>query len=142
EFGPQACMIMVDARSFRDEELFFESFAYNLTMVQEFIKRSYTEDRTMLGRSQLGQLKRDLLACNRAGITWKFLVVSIPMQAMGFPAAQDRWYGYAAERNSLLKFIQDEGIQNVVFLSADIHATFISDVAWQPLGFIPSDPPE
>ena len=35
----------------------------------------------------------------------------------------DRWEGYAAERNEILNFISNNGIDNVVFLTTDTHAT-------------------
>ena len=36
-------------------------------------------------------------------------------------AATDRWQGYAAERLALLQFIVEQGIENVVFITEDIH---------------------
>jgi hypothetical protein len=39
--------------------------------------------------------------------------------------------GYAAERTELLRFIVDNGIGNVVFISADIHGTIINNVGMQ-----------
>ena len=132
KFGPQACMIIVDTRSFRDEALFFDSTSSNATDVQEFVTKSYTEDRTFLGKPQLEQLKQDLQDCQDSDITWKFVVVSVPIHAVTWIVSGDRWYGYARERNDLLDFIK-KNIANVVFISADIHSTFVSDVAYQPL---------
>ncbi len=40
----------------------------------------------------------------------------------------DRWEGYAAERAEILNFIRDNGIENVVFLTTDIHANIINEV--------------
>jgi hypothetical protein len=39
----------------------------------------------------------------------------------------DRWEGYAAERQEIIAFIQDNDIRNVVFLSTDIHAAIVND---------------
>jgi len=39
--------------------------------------------------------------------------------------------GYAAERTELLKFIDDNEIDNVVFLSADVHGTLVNNLTYQ-----------
>ena len=39
----------------------------------------------------------------------------------------DRWEGYVAERNEILNFIRDNGIENVVFLTTDNHGTMQGD---------------
>lgn len=40
----------------------------------------------------------------------------------------DQWDGYNAERKDLMAFVRDEGIQNVVALTGDIHAFFAGPV--------------
>ena len=50
----------------------------------------------------------------------------VPIQKMYF-VPYDRWEGYNAEREALLKFLQ-KNVRNVVFLTTDLHATLINDV--------------
>jgi phosphodiesterase/alkaline phosphatase D-like protein len=40
----------------------------------------------------------------------------------------DRWEGYGAERNEILSFIRDN-VSGVIFLTTDMHANLINDVA-------------
>jgi phosphodiesterase/alkaline phosphatase D-like protein len=54
-----------------------------------------------------------------------------PIQNLGVIAASDRYEGYAAERAALLKFIDDNNISNVVFVSADIHGTLVNNLTYQ-----------
>ena len=54
-----------------------------------------------------------------------------PIQHMGWFGGVDRWEGYALERTEVLKFIEDNAIRNVVFVSADVHTTFINNLTYQ-----------
>ncbi len=45
----------------------------------------------------------------------------------------DIWDGYAAERQQIFDFIQNEGIENVVVLSGDIHSAFANDLLGNPV---------
>lgn len=61
---------------------------------------------------------------------------------MGVVAASDRFEGYAAERTKLLNYIRQHKIDNVVFVSADIHGTLVNDLSYQVAPFatqIPTD---
>ena len=80
--------------------------------------------RSLLGAEQLAWLK-DRLAKSTA--TWKIVVNPVPLQSL-FVLPYDRWEGYAAERESLLRFLRDESIANVVFLTTDFHATVFGPV--------------
>jgi hypothetical protein len=85
----------------------------------------------MLGRQQLDDLKADLLGAQAAGVTWKFVAVPEPIQYLGPAFAADRFEGYAAERTELLQFIDEQQIDNVVFLAADIHGTVVNDLSYR-----------
>jgi len=50
---------------------------------------------------------------------------------LGVVAAGDRFEGYAAERTEILKFINDNDIENVVFVAADIHGTLVNNLTYQ-----------
>ncbi|MBT9538294.1 alkaline phosphatase D family protein [Thiobacillus sp.] len=132
QFGSDALMIMTDARSFRDAEL----APWNGTQAdaQRFLTESATQDRTMLGRTQLDQVKSDLSQAQQDGVTWKFLHIAEPTQNLGLAAAGDRYEGYERERTELLSYIKNEGIDNVVFVTADIHGTLVNNLTYSPDG--------
>jgi hypothetical protein len=44
----------------------------------------------------------------------------------------DRWEGYEAERQELLKFLR-ERVKNTIFLTTDVHATLVNDARLQTL---------
>lgn len=128
QWGRDAAVIMLDARSFRDASLPPVSNPFDPVEVGAFIQASFNPNRTMLGMPQLGKLLQDLAAAQSAGVTWKFVLTSMPMQSFGPLAAEDRWEGYAAERAFILSQIAALGIQNVVFVTADFHGTIVNDV--------------
>lgn len=113
----------------------------------------YNEDRTMLGTSQKNWLLEELSASTAK---WNL----IPNQVMfsefnvgwlspvlGLPAADlestflDIWDGYPAERDLIVDYISENNIDNVVFLTGDIHTTFTFDVAKRPTDNHPDDLP-
>ena len=132
-FGGSAALMLLDARSFRDREEAQLSAAQvvNPLAVVRSLASMFEPNRTMLGQPQLADLKRDLLAAHQAGVTWKFILVPEPIQHMGWFGGVDRWEGYALERTEVLKFIEDNAIRNVVFVSADVHTTFINNLTYQ-----------
>jgi len=128
KWGKDASVFMVDARSFRDASLPEVSNPFDPAEVTAFITAAFNPTRTMLGYPQLGLLLQDLAAAQAAGVTWKFVMTSMPMQNFGPLAGEDRWEGYAAERAYLLGQIMQMGIRNVVFVTADFHGTIVNDV--------------
>jgi alkaline phosphatase D len=89
----------------------------------------YNQPRNFLGRKQMGWLKRRLSASKA---TWKV----IGSETMMMPAKVgantyygfDNWQGYPGEREELLAHIKDEGIDDVVFITGDIHLFLAGDV--------------
>ena len=79
-------------------------------------------DRTFLGANQLDDFMKRL-----KGSKAKFKIVmnETPIQ-MFYALPYDRWEGYEAERQTLLKFIQ-ANVKNVVFLTTDTHANLYND---------------
>jgi 3-phytase/alkaline phosphatase D len=128
KWGKDASVFMVDARSFRDASLPPVSNPFDPAEVTAFITAAFNPSRTMLGYPQLAKLLGDLAAAQAAGVTWKFVMTSMPMQNFGPLAGEDRWEGYAAERAYLLGQILQLGIRNVVFVTADFHGTIVNDV--------------
>ena len=133
-YGSDGILISLDARSFRDAEI----AGWNGTAgdAPRFLGEAFTPGRTMLGQTQFDRLKQDLLDANAQGIRWKFVNLPEPVQNFGPAQAQDRYEGYAAERSALLKFIDDNDIENVVFVAADIHGTTVNNLTYQtsPVG--------
>ncbi|MEZ6015586.1 MAG: alkaline phosphatase D family protein [Planctomycetota bacterium] len=130
QFGDDAAIFLLDARSFRDTEL-TPANLLNPADVLRFLVESYDPSRTMLSAAQLAEVQADLAAAQQAGVTWKFVMVPEPIQALGVLAAEDRFEGYAAERAALLEFIRINAIDNVVFVAADIHGTLVNEVRSQ-----------
>lgn len=54
-----------------------------------------------------------------------------PFRIFDIVLNSDQWDGYAAERDRLFSFIEDNGIDNIVVLTGDIHTSWAMDL---PLG--------
>ena len=135
-YGSDAAVMVLDARSFRDQALPEVENPFDQAEVLAFLYDSFDPERTMLGQVQLDELIDDLLKAQDSGITWKFVLMPEPIQNLGVVAAEDRYEGYAAERTRLLRFIDLNGIENVVFIAADLHGTLVNNLTYQefPLG--------
>ena len=83
--------------------------------------------KTMLGREQLTWLKESLAASDA---TWKVIVSSVPMSIpTGFPptGGRDGWAnfdqttGFEQELLEILRFMEQHGIVNTVWITTDVH---------------------
>jgi phosphodiesterase/alkaline phosphatase D-like protein len=79
-------------------------------------------NRTMLGKSQLADFEKRLKASTAK---FKIVINETPIQQF-YALPYDRWEGYEAERQTLLKFIQANA-KNVVFLTTDTHGNLYND---------------
>jgi len=129
-YGNAAAVIVLDNRSFRDQELVPANLG-SPADVGRFLVQSFDPSRTMLGAAQLNDLKAKLLRAQQRGVVWKFVLTPEPIQNLGVLIAEDRYEGYAAERTQILKFVTDNHIDNVVFVTADIHGTLVNNVTYQ-----------
>jgi phosphodiesterase/alkaline phosphatase D-like protein len=86
-----------------------------------------SERRTFLGKRQLSRFLRDV---RRSSARFKVIVNETPIQQY-YAQPYDRWEGYEAERQQVLRVLQ--GVDNVVFLSTDVHATLVNDARFQTL---------
>ncbi len=84
----------------------------------------FDPSRTMLGHRQKALFKLALLF-SRA--KFKFVINEVPIQQF-YATPYDRWEGYAAERAEILNFIRANHIENVIFLTTDLHANLINEV--------------
>jgi alkaline phosphatase D len=88
--------------------------------------------RTMLGAGQYAAFTR---AIARSTATWKVIVNEVPIQQY-YALPYDRWEGYAAERDRLLRFLK-ANVKNVVFLTTDTHGNLVNEVRFRTLGGTP-----
>jgi phosphodiesterase/alkaline phosphatase D-like protein len=154
QWGKNAIYINLDGRTYRDLRLKTPTANADETTAP----RANNPGRTLLGATQLAWLKQILLAAQAAGTPWKFISVDDPIDQIGpiggaltlsnlpsfgtgstyAPVNADggKSYigGYRAERNDLLKFIADNHITNVVFMSTDDHQNRINELTYSPTG--------
>ena len=119
--GRTVDLIMLDQRQYRADQPCGDAVAPPCG--------EWTGPRAFLGEQQLGWLKQRL---SRSPASWKV----IGSQTMMMPAkvtggsfySFDSWHGYPDEREDLLEHIRSEGIEDVVFLTGDIHTFIAGDV--------------
>jgi alkaline phosphatase D len=89
----------------------------------------YDRPRDLLGRTQMNWVKTRLSASKAA---WKVLaneVTIMPTKVLGDSFYTfDSWQGYPQERAELLNHIKDRQINDVVFVTGDIHTFITGDV--------------
>jgi len=93
----------------------------------------------IFGAEQQAWLQESVQASN----TWKVIVSSISLTSMVFKLSDkadipdptlrqdfyfnvDQWDGFPTKKQELLKFLRDSQVQNALFISGDIHASFAS----------------
>lgn len=90
---------------------------------------AFDQDRTMLGDVQRRWFKR---ALDRSAATWKIIGNQDMFMALDAPAGNpinpDQWDGYKAERQELMNLVRNNRIENVAFVTGDIHTFFAGDV--------------
>jgi alkaline phosphatase D len=84
-------------------------------------------NRTYLGRRQLSRFLREV---KRSDAHFKVIVNELAIQQY-YVLPYDRWEGYEAERQRVLRELQS--VKNVVFLTTDVHATLVNDARFQTL---------
>ena len=132
QFGTNAQVFNLDTRTFRDVRLNKPTVGGDDTGV-----RADNLNRTLLGATQKAWFKQSLLDAQAAGVTWKFINITDPIDMIGAYGSGDDggkswWGGYRAERNEILKFIADNNIKNVVFLASDDHQGRINELTYLP----------
>jgi alkaline phosphatase D len=94
---------------------------------QACLDRINSPDRTFLGSRQLTRFLSQIRASTAR---FKVIVNEMPIQQY-YVLPYDRWEGFEAERDRLLRELQS--VKNVIFLSSDVHATLINDARFQTL---------
>jgi alkaline phosphatase D len=114
-WGANCIFINVDDRSYRDIRLAKPDGK------DDTGPRADDPGRTILGAVQFAWLERTLLNAERQNVVWKIVAISSPIDQIGNDGGKSWVGGYRAERNRLLKFIADNRIRHVVFLTTDDH---------------------
>jgi hypothetical protein len=119
-WGANVQLIILDDRSYRDEQLATTQHPQAASCA-----------RTILGAPQLQWFENELRSAQARNVVWKVVVVSSPIPQLGPLDAPKSWAGgYACERDRVLKFIDDNAIDNVVFLTTDYHYTAINTLKY------------
>ena len=122
--GANADIFLLDTRSFRDDQP-----CGDMPGAPCPPEERNDPNRTLLGPDQKQWLLRGL---ERSRATWKVIGTQIMIMALDAPAGNplnpDQWDGYGAERRELLEFVGSRGIQDVTFVTGDIHTFFAGNV--------------
>jgi phosphodiesterase/alkaline phosphatase D-like protein len=89
---------------------------------QACLDRIRSPQRTFLGERQKERFLRDVQASTAR---FKVIMNEMPIQQY-YTLPYDRWEGYEAERQELLRALRDN-VKNVIFLTTDVHATLVND---------------
>jgi alkaline phosphatase D len=120
--GSNVELFLLDERQYRDDQPCGDAL-FTPCDEADSVPRKY------LGPRQLAWLKRRLRA---SGGAWRLIGNQLMVMgldtAQGAPINKDSWDGYGQERRDLLGHIQASGIENVSFLTGDIHTFFAGDV--------------
>ena len=123
-WGQAATYIQLDDRSYRDARMGTDEVSLVAQVAND-------PSRTMLGSTQLNWLKSQLLVAKNSS-TWTVISVSTPIDQWD-PNDNKSWYaGYNYERNNLMKYIADNKIEHVVFLTTDDHMNRVTQLKYQP----------
>lgn len=118
QFGRLADLSMLDTRQYRDKQ-----------PPNQTDPSRDDPARTLVGEEQMRWIKRRL---RNPKARWRLVgnqVMIIPFEvAPGTPFNVDAWDGYGADRAELLTHIKDNLIDNVAFLTGDIHTSWAADV--------------
>lgn len=80
--------------------------------------------RTILGATQKAMFKEALL---ESTAKFKFVISSVAIQQL-YVLPYDSWEGYGAERSEILNFIRSNEIDNIIFLTTDLHQNRMNEV--------------
>jgi alkaline phosphatase D len=84
-----------------------------------------SDTKTMIGLEQKQWLLQQLA---HSSATFKFIVSSVPFS----DPRDDKWGEYPAERDEILKNIQENEIPGVIFLAGDVHHAAVSQMPHDP----------
>ncbi len=91
--------------------------------------------RSIMGAEQESWLYEQLSDSNARGTRWRFIgqqVMFGQLHTFGKPFNVDQWDGYAANRQRVLDYIDNQAIDNTVILAGDIHSSWAMDITTNP----------
>ncbi|KAM0755248.1 hypothetical protein T439DRAFT_322289 [Meredithblackwellia eburnea MCA 4105] len=130
KLGKLADMIMLDTRQY-DRSI--TDLYYNTAEIE---KHDLDADRSMTGSKQQKWFLDQMSSSQNRGAAWRLVMQQVVFARVNYSIAtqgavdfnQDAWEGYRYQRDQILKYIEEEKINNTVILSGDSHATWISDL--------------
>ena len=126
QLGRHAELLLLDQRQYRDDQPCGDTIPPTQPCGEDVRN---DPSRTFLGKEQKRWLKRRL---RKSEATWKLVGNQAMIMAFDVPATQpinvDQWDGYGAERAEILGMVRDRGVENVSFLTGDIHTFFAGQV--------------
>jgi alkaline phosphatase D len=122
-YGNLADLIMIDTRLIdRDEQVQGAVIQLNNNTLND-------TNRSMLGITQRNWLNNEL---KTSAARWKIIgnqVMVAPLVVFGFSIANaDQWDGYPHDRKVVFENILNNNVENVVFLTGDIHTSWANDL--------------
>ena len=102
--------------------------------------RTRSDETTILGATQRAWFESGLVDSVRSGAPWRVVVNPIPIAQVGLPGASyGGWTDRPGDRESMLQFLVDNGIDDCVFVAGDAHGAFVADlpVDQGPAGYDP-----
>lgn len=132
-FGDLAKLTVIDDRQYRSPIIEGEG---NGNLPRPFgggpqLEATFDETRTMLGAEQEAWFEESIVH----DATWALLgqqtIMAEVNRAPDDPTkgySMDAWDGYAAPRERLLGYVQDQGVENFVVLGGDIHTSAVADL--------------
>jgi alkaline phosphatase D len=120
--GSNAELFMLDTRQYRTDQACGDQFGVQCPETAD-------PSRTLLGAEQKAWLK-DRLA--RSTAAWKVVGTQVMIMSLDLPRNNglnpDQWDGYSAERRELLEHVRANGIDDVTFITGDIHTFWAGNV--------------
>ena len=124
EYGSLATFFVLDGRQYRTDQVCGDQSPTNPSECADL----GDEADTMLGTEQEDWLTEGLSGTEA---TWKVLAQQTVMKALvlgDLVLNVDQWDGYPAARTRLLSAIAEDGVENVVVLTGDIHIGAAADI--------------
>ena len=138
KLGHTAELLLLDQRQYRGEQPCGNSIPPTPPCTDA--ERDDPE-RTFLGDDQMAWLKRRLRSSKA---TWKLIGNQAMIMAFDVPVTQpinvDQWDGYGADRAEVMAHIAQHEIENVSFLTGDIHTFFAGNISESGRQTVPGTP--
>lgn len=124
EYGSLATFFVLDGRQYRSDQACGDKVPTNAAECPALAD----ESRTMLGTEQEGWITEGL---RDAEGVWKVLAQQTVMKALvvgDLVLNVDQWDGYPPARARLLSSVAEDGVENMVVLTGDIHVGAAADI--------------